>query len=159
MKILVRVVSVLVMFLIVISCAENSAMHKDTVSNSMLQSQVMEVERKFAKTMAARDHDAFESFLSEEAVFYSGKVILRGKQAVSQQWKPYFSGATPPFSWQPQTVAVLESGTLAISTGPVFDEKGKRTATFTSIWKQESAGVWRIVIDKGNKYCGDQKQK
>jgi len=26
-------------------------------------------------------------------------------------------------------------------------------ATFSSIWRQESPGVWRIVFDKGNPEC------
>ena len=30
---------------------------------------------------------------------------------------------------------------------------GKLIATFTSVWRQESPGVWRIVFDKGNEVC------
>jgi len=45
---------------------------------------------------------------------------------------------------------VLESGNLALSTGPVRDPSGKVTGSFTSIWRQEKPGVWRIVFDKGN---------
>ena len=35
----------------------------------------------------------------------------------------------------------------------VFDPAGKRVATYTSIWRQEQPGVWRIIFDRGNKYC------
>jgi hypothetical protein len=48
---------------------------------------------------------------------------------------------------------VLASGTLAISSGPVRDPSGKLVATFTSIWRQEAPGVWRIIFDKGNDVC------
>ena len=44
---------------------------------------------------------------------------------------------------------VRESGTLAISSGPVRDPSGKRTGTFNSIWRLESPGVWKIIFDKG----------
>ncbi len=118
-----------------------------------LESQVAEVERAFAKTMADRDHAAFTSFLSEEAVFLSGTTARRGQQAVAAHWKGYFVEPEAPFSWEPETVSVLGSGKLAISTGPVWNAEGKRTSTYTSIWRQEEPGVWRIVFDKGNKYC------
>lgn len=118
-----------------------------------LGSHVAEVERAFAKTMADRDHAAFVSYLSEEAVFLSGTSVRRGRQAVAAQWKDYFAEPEPPFSWEPETVSVLDSGKLAISTGPVWNTEGRRTSTYTSIWRQEAPGVWRIIFDKGNKYC------
>ncbi|MCP3961888.1 MAG: serine hydrolase [bacterium] len=118
-----------------------------------LQSQVADVERAFAKTMADRDHEAFRSFLSKEAVFLSGKTARNGKEAVATHWKGFFTEPEAPFSWEPETVAVLDSGKLAISTGPVWNAAGKRTSTYTSIWRQEEPGAWRIIFDKGNKYC------
>ena len=43
--------------------------------------------------------------------------------------------------------------TLALSTGPVRDAYGREFATFTSIWRLEAPGVWRIVFDKGDDTC------
>jgi ketosteroid isomerase-like protein len=118
-----------------------------------LEEIVAGVERAFAKTMADRDHAAFASFLSEEAVFLSGTTVLRGRRAVAGHWKRFFDGSPAPFAWEPETVSVLESGTLAISTGPVRTPDGRRVSTFTSVWRQEEPGVWRIVFDKGDRYC------
>ena len=44
-----------------------------------LTEQVTAAELAFAKTMADRDHAAFSSFISEEAVFISGGKPVRGK--------------------------------------------------------------------------------
>lgn len=118
-----------------------------------LQQQVLDTERAFARTMAARDFDEFVSFLSEEAVFFSGARPLRGKQLVADTWKTYYEQPDAPFSWQPEQVEVLESGTLALSSGPVFDPQGKLIATFNSIWRLEAPGQWRIVFDKGSAAC------
>lgn len=115
--------------------------------------QVMAVERAFAKTMADRDHRAFKAFLSTETVFLSGSAVTRGGDAVADQWQAFFIDEAAPFSWAPEIVEVLDSGMLAISTGPVWDAKGQRIATYTSIWRQEEPGVWRIVFDRGNRYC------
>lgn len=118
-----------------------------------LERQVKDTERAFAKTMADRDFTAFTGFLSDEAVFLSGPTPLRGKQRVADAWKPYYAKPAAPFSWEPERVQVLESGTLAWSTGPVRDAKGRHIANFNSIWRQESPGVWRIVFDNGADVC------
>jgi len=120
---------------------------------AQLRQQVLETERAFSATMAQRDFAAFVLFLSDEAVFMSGAKALRGSQQVADAWMRYYDGATAPFSWQPETVEVLGSGNLALSTGPVFDPQGKQTGTYTSIWRQEAPGKWRIIFDKGCKNC------
>ncbi len=140
-------VAIVVMFVAAVSAARSQVESPD------LRGQVVEIERAFARTMADRDHAAFESFLSEEAVFLSGTSVQRGRDAVASHWKAYFAGPEPPFSWEPETVSVLESGKLAISTGPVWNARRERTSTFTSIWRQEEPGVWRIIFDKGDKFC------
>jgi ketosteroid isomerase-like protein len=114
-----------------------------------LARQVAETERAFARSMAERDHRAFGGFLSEQAVFFAGATVLRGRAAVAAGWKGYFEGPTAPFSWAPDQVEVLGDGTLALSTGPVRDAAGRTIARFNSIWRLEAPGDWRIVFDKG----------
>ena len=118
-----------------------------------LRQQVIETERAFAATMARRDFSAFASFLSQEAVFFSGPQPLRGTGQVAGWWKKYFESSEAPFSWEPDRVEVLDSGTLALSTGPVHGRDGKLSGTFTSIWRLEAPGKWRIIFDKGCPVC------
>ena len=124
-----------------------------TETNAELQTQVRERERAFAKTMADRDHAAFVSFLAEETVFF-GQGALRGKKAVAEAWKGFYEGSKAPFSWEPEAVEVLDSGGLALSSGPVHDPEGKRVGTFNSVWRRDADGQWRIVFDKGCPPCG-----
>ena len=114
---------------------------------------VWAAEVAFAKTMADRDHAGFASFLSDEAVFMGQVKTLRGKAQVAAGWKPYYDGKDAPFSWRPDRVEVLDSGTLASSSGPVFDPAGKRVGTFNSIWRREADGKWHIIFDKGCPPC------
>ena len=118
-----------------------------------LRKQVADTERAFARTMAERNFAAFQSFLSEEAIFYAGQKPLRGKQVVAGDWKRFYEKPDAPFSWEPRDVEVLDSGTLAISSGPVRNPAGTVFATFTSIWRLEAPGVWRIIFDKGSEVC------
>lgn len=114
------------------------------------QQQVFAAERAFAKSMADRNTSAFASHVSDEAIFFNGAGVLRGKQEVVAAWSRFFEGKTAPFSWAPDRVEVLQSGTLALSTGLVRDSNGKIVGRFNSIWRREAPGVWRVVFDKGS---------
>src|SRR5689334_16134399 len=94
------------------------------IQEADLQVEVAQTERSFAQTMKNRDHAAFASFISDEAVFFTSREALRGKDKIAAWWRRFFEKAEAPFSWEPKTVEVLSSGKLALSTGPVFDPKG-----------------------------------
>jgi ketosteroid isomerase-like protein len=113
-----------------------------------LRAEVEAAERAFAQAMANRDLDAFSTFLSEDAVFF-GPTVLDGRSAVVEGWAPFFDGPEAPFSWEPELVVVVRSGTLAHSSGPVRNPAGERVATFNSVWRLEADGRWRVVFDKG----------
>jgi ketosteroid isomerase-like protein len=128
------------------------------ISNADLKKQVADTERAFAATMKARDHAAFTKFVADEAVFFSGTgTALRGKDAVAKAWRPFYDQPEAPFSWEPDQVEVLESGTLAYSGGPVHDAKGKLVGRFNSIWRLEAPGVWKVVFDRGSEVCDCKK--
>jgi ketosteroid isomerase-like protein len=114
-----------------------------------LAAEVEAREIAFAKTMADRDFAAFVRFVSGDAVFFAGDAPLRGKEAVAQGWEGFFNGPDAPFSWHPDLVEVLESGDLALSSGPVLDAAGDVVGRFNSIWRKDRDGRWLVVFDKG----------
>ena len=130
---------------LVAGCATTGAL----VRGEAAKQQVAATERAFAKTMSDRELKAFGSFLSEDTVFFSGPKPLHGKQAVIDFWSRFYDKPQAPFSWEPKVVEVSGDGTLAISSGPVYDPQGKLFACFSSVWRQEAPGVWKIVFDRG----------
>ena len=78
---------------------------------------------------------------------------LHGPDEVLANWKGYFDGPSAPFSWAPEIVEVQAGGKLALSTGPVLDPAGKRVGTYTSIWRHEPNGEWKIIFDRGCPVC------
>lgn len=142
--------SILLLIALPIAPMSVRAQSGDTAS---LRQQVVAAERAFAKAMADRDHAAFQTHLSDEAIFFNGEEPIRGKDAVAAAWRSFFTGPDAPFSWDPDRVAVLDSGALALSTGPVRDPSGKIIGRFNSIWRREASGEWRVVFDKGSPVC------
>ena len=119
--------------------------------------QVRQAELAFARSMRERNLAQFTESVSQEAVFFGSTRVHRGRDAVVAAWKGFFIEPAAPFSWEPKTVEVLASGTLAHSSGPVLDPQGKHIANFNSVWRLEAPGVWRIVFDKGEDICDCQK--
>jgi ketosteroid isomerase-like protein len=111
--------------------------------------QVSAAESSFAATMASRDLAAFESMIAPDAIFFGEQSVLRGRAAVVEGWRRLFTGPAAPFSWKPESVEVLASGTLAHSSGPVLDAEGRRIGSFNSVWRREPDGTWLVVFDKG----------
>jgi ketosteroid isomerase-like protein len=121
-----------------------------------LKDTVADAERAFADSMAKRDLAAFTAHLSQEAVFFGGpdgNAPTRGRAAIVDNWKRFFDGPAAPFSWAPDTAEVVDSGTLAITSGPVKNARGDVTGRFNSVWRLESDGQWRVVFDKGCQAC------
>ena len=121
--------------------------------NADLAADLRATEEAFAQTMADRDHQAFVSFLSEETVFFGRSGEIRGKEAVAAAWKPLYEAPGAPFSWQPESATVLESGTLGLTSGPIFTPDGSRVGTFNSVWRREPDGSWKVVFDRGCPDC------
>jgi ketosteroid isomerase-like protein len=122
-------------------------------AHGALSAQVREAERAFAKTMADRDHEAFGKYVSQEALFFGRQELFRGRARVMEGWKRFYETKDAPFSWEPEQVEVLETGTLALSTGPVRDPQGNTIGSFSSIWRLEADGRWRVIFDKGCPPC------
>jgi ketosteroid isomerase-like protein len=129
-----------------------TAFQASAESRDELAKQVRDAETAFAATMAKRDLQAFATFIADEAVFFGAKA-LHGRDEVVAAWKGFYVEKDAPFSWRPEIVEVLDSGQLALSSGPVFDPSGKQVAVFNSIWRREADGRWRVVFDKGSDYC------
>lgn len=121
-----------------------------SAASQSARDQVWAAELAFARSMAQRNLAAFGEFVADEAVFFSGTTALRGKREVVEAWSAYFTSPAAPFSWEPDQVEVLGSGTLALSTGPVRDPAGAVIARFNSIWRLEAPNRWRVVFDKGS---------
>jgi len=123
-----------------------------------LAQQVRATEIAFAKTLADRDVQAFRAMIAPDVIWLADQP-LRGPDQVLTRWQKFFDAQQPPFSWAPEVVEVQHGGKLALSTGPVLDPAGKRVGTYTSIWRREPGGEWKIIFDRGCPACDCAQKK
>jgi ketosteroid isomerase-like protein len=137
------------MFLLLCAASGHAAW---SVDRADLVDQVRATEVAFAKTLVDRDVKAFRAMIAPDVIWLAD-IPLRGPDQVLTRWQKYFDAPQPPFSWSPEIVEVQEGGRLALSTGPVINAAGKRVGTYTSIWRRESSGEWKIIFDRGCPAC------
>jgi ketosteroid isomerase-like protein len=129
------------------------ALRLGAASREQRLAQVRAAEIEFADTMARRDVAAFASFIAEDAVFINGGSPLRGKAAILDHWKRFFSASAAPFAWRPEIVEVTAAGELGYTEGPVVDPAGAAFAKFYSTWRLQPSGRWLVVFDNGYSLC------
>jgi ketosteroid isomerase-like protein len=113
-----------------------------------IAAQVSAAETAFAQTMADRTLDRFAGFVAEDAVF-RGATLRIGRAQVVEGWKRFFDKPAAPFSWAPDLVTVAADGRTAISTGLARAPDGTPVSRFTSIWRRDADGQWRVIADQG----------
>lgn len=114
---------------------------------------MVEAERAFAaRALIVGWKAAFLEYFSESAVGFEGGQAGIARVQVSANPDP------PPghrLLWEPRYGDVAASGELGYLTGPVQSilpsrDKGRpRPSTYTSIWKRERTGEFKVVIDVG----------
>jgi uncharacterized protein (TIGR02246 family) len=124
-----------------------------------LVEEVRRAELAFAATVAEKRPDRFAAMVADDAVFLGARgEVARGRDEVVAAWQGLFAADAPDFRWHPEIVELSGDGTLGLSRGPWTvsgrDPQGQpfeRGGTFTSIWRRQADGSWRVIFDAG---CG-----
>jgi ketosteroid isomerase-like protein len=111
---------------------------------------LVEAEREFAKAAAARGiREAFIANLADDATLFRPHPVAGKKWMTDQPARPGL------LTWEPVFADVSRAGDLGYTTGPwEFRKNGpgdKEVAhgNFITIWKRQSGGAWKAVIDFG----------
>ncbi len=113
-----------------------------------------ELEANFAADVAKHGHDAFLTYFAEDGVELVDGGGINTKDAMRKQ-PPWPEGTT--LSWTPVHAEMAASGDLGYTYGNYVytakNKEGKLVANYgkyTSIWKKQKNGQWKVVVDMGN---------
>jgi len=111
-----------------------------------------EAERDFARASVMYGRNAaFVDNFADESVIFTDKWITNGKQ-FSKERK-----STPVvLKWEPEFMDISDSRNFGISTGPWEVQEYRpntaplSTGYFLTVWKKQSNGVWKVILDAGS---------
>ncbi|TDJ33497.1 MAG: DUF4440 domain-containing protein, partial [Gammaproteobacteria bacterium] len=93
--------------------------------------------------------------IDENAIFTSG-APLRGRAAIGEGWKGFFTEDGPTLVWEPTSAEVRPGGDIGVTHGPYeLSSKNEGGVTHTgqgmffSVWERQDDGSWKIIFDSG----------
>jgi ketosteroid isomerase-like protein len=115
-----------------------------------------EAERNFAKAsvMFGRNAAFVENF-ADESVIFTDKWLTNGKQFSKER-----KAAPVVLKWEPEFMDIADSRDFGISTGPWEAQEYRpntaplSTGYFLTVWKKQSNGAWKVILDAGSTIPG-----
>ena len=128
-----------------------SLMAQEPDSTSALFS-MREAERNFARSSVMIGRNAaFAEYFADDSVIFTDRWITNGKQFSKDQ------KASPiVLKWEPEFMDISGSRDFGISTGPWEVQEYRPntpplfTGYFLTVWKKQSDGVWKVILDGGS---------
>ena len=115
------------------------------------------LEAEFMKAAAERGAEGYMSYYAADAVeLPNGANILQGKDTIAKTMG-FLDQKDNHLTWTPVYADIAASGDLGYTYGTyVFTSKDKdgnpveKHGKYTSIWKKQKDGSWKVVLDMGN---------
>jgi ketosteroid isomerase-like protein len=116
-----------------------------------------QMEAEFMQAAAAHGSEGYLSYYAEESVEVpNGADFLIGKNAIAKTMG-FLDDKNNSLTWKPIGADVSSSGDLGYTYGTYEfrskDASGKPSVShgkYTSIWKRQKDGSWKVVLDMGN---------
>ena len=119
---------------------------------------LMQLDRDFDKLTAEKGAGGWVAYFAPNGAMVRGDSIgITGHKAIRESMEEAFKDPNYSLRWKPTKAEMLIPGVLGYSVGRYEsrrkNKEGKTiigTGTYTSIWKKQSDGSWKIVLDTGN---------
>jgi len=142
---------VLALPIIILSLLASSVIAQEPDSSSALF-HMREAERNFAKESAMYGRNAsFVKNFADESVIFTDKWVTNGRQF----WEDRKLSPVV-LKWEPEFMDISDSRDFGISTGPWEAQEYRpntapvSTGYFLTVWKKQSDGPWKVILDAGS---------
>ena len=161
----------LIMLRLLIGCAllwaqSPSADPKPTAADAKQATpdSLRQLEADFMKAAAERGAEGYMSYYAEDAIEVpNGAEAIHGKANIAKTMG-FLDDKNNQLTWTPVDAGISISGDLGWTSGTYEfrskDKDGKVTiehGKYTSIWKKQPDGNWKIVLDMGNATAEKEK--
>jgi len=116
--------------------------------------EMVKTEQAFSKMAQEKNtRDAFAAFIADDGLLFRPGAVNGKKWMLENPLPP--SDKKPLLAWQPSYAGVATSGDMGFTTGPwefkndIKDEKPSAYGHFVTVWKKQTDGSWKFVVDLG----------
>jgi ketosteroid isomerase-like protein len=115
------------------------------------------LEAEFMKSAAEHGSEGYMAYYAEDAVEVpEGEALLQGKESIAKTMG-FLDNKKNQLAWTPVGADMSASGDLGYTYGNFevrsIGKDGKPVVShgkYTSIWKKQKDGGWKVVLDMGN---------
>lgn len=133
------------------------SVHPAAASSQVTPETLRPMEGEFMRAAAERGSAGYMSYYAEDAVeLPNGANAIQGKANIAQGMK-FLDDKNNHLAWMPVGADVSSTGDLGYTYGTFeFSSTGKdgkpqvEHGKYTSIWKKQGDGSWKVVLDMGN---------
>jgi ketosteroid isomerase-like protein len=126
-------------------------------SQSDVSSTLTKIEGEFMKAVADHGSQGYMSYYADDAVEVpNGAAILQGKAEIAKTMG-FLDKPDNHLTWAPVGTGIAASGDLGYTYGTyefsTKDKDGKLVVAkgkYTTIWKNQKDGSWKVALDMGN---------
>lgn len=116
--------------------------------------EMVKTEQAFSKTAEEKNtRDAFMDFIADDGLLFRPGAVNGKKWMLEHPVPP--SDKKPLLAWQPAFAGMSASGDMGFTTGPwefkgdIKDETPSGYGHFVTVWKKQTDGSWKFVVDLG----------
>lgn len=137
---------------LIVSCNNLTPSNKPKQTSTISADEVLNTDLAFSDmSRQVGMKKAFIEYISDEGVLLRpGHLPLRGADAID--FLSQLSDSDYTLTWKPSRGEISKSGDLGYTYG-VYELSTTDTVykgTYVSIWKKQSDGSWKFVLDSGN---------
>jgi ketosteroid isomerase-like protein len=134
------------------------AAHKTVSASSKATADTLkQLEGEFMRAASEKGAQGYMSYYADEAVeIPNGQGLIAGKANIAKTMD-FLDDKSNRLLWTPLGADIAASGDIGYTYGTFefhsTDKDGKRTVDYgkyTSIWKLQKDGSWKVVLDMGN---------
>jgi ketosteroid isomerase-like protein len=134
-----------------------STIFQSSASSKATPDTLKQLEADFMKAAEEKGSAGYMSYYADDAVEVpNGEPFLRGKAAIAKTMA-FLDDKNNHLTWSPEGADISASGDLGYTYGNYeFSTKDKdgrsvvQHGKYTSIWKKQKDGSWKVALDMGN---------
>jgi ketosteroid isomerase-like protein len=134
-----------------------STIFQSAASSKATPDTLKRLEADFMKAAEEKGSAGYMSYYADDAVEVpNGEPFLKGKAAIAKTMT-FLDDKNNHLAWSPEGADISASGDLGYTYGKyefsTTDKDGKSVVQhgkYTSIWKKQKDGSWKVALDMGN---------